>query len=102
MWQYSLKDDEKVNNVNNLMKILTIEHKNIQYHTLIDLLNCLYSIKFKKVIGYNYPKLLQVLHQFLQKDMGADPHFWRICSESYWDIRYQRSGATRRQNRKIC
>ena len=46
----------------------------IKYYELIALLDCLYSIKFKKVIGYNYQKLIQLLHQFFQKDLRGNSH----------------------------
>jgi len=75
LYQSVQSDIEREKAFNELTQIFEIHFEDINYYELIALLNCLYSIKFKKVIGYNYKKLIQVLHQFIQKDIGAHAHF---------------------------
>lgn len=55
--------------------ILKEQCKNFNYYELASLLDCLYSIKFKQVIGYNYIRVVQLIHQYLDKDAGGKSHF---------------------------
>jgi hypothetical protein len=49
--------------------------KQFNFNELSNLFDCLYSIKYKKVIGYNYVRIVQLLHQYLDKDAARDLHF---------------------------
>jgi len=75
LWQSVQSEIEREKALHELTQIFEIHFEDINYYDLIALLSCLYSIKCKKVIGYNYAKLIQVLHQFFQKDIGAHSHF---------------------------
>lgn len=55
--------------------ILKEQCKNFNYYELVSLLDCLYSVKFKQVIGYNYDHVVQLLHQYLDKDAARKSHF---------------------------
>ncbi len=58
--------------------ILDQECKDFKSHELSNLLNALYSIKFKQVIGYNYAKVIQVLHQYIATDSARNHHFGEL------------------------
>ncbi len=45
---------------------------------ILSLLDCLYSIKYKKVIGHNFQKIVQVLHLYFQSELYRDQHFGEL------------------------
>jgi hypothetical protein len=51
------------------------ENMSFQIYELSGLLNCLYSIKFQNFIGYNYERIIQLLHQYFDKEIVKDSHF---------------------------
>lgn len=55
--------------------LLKLQSNEVNFYELSHLLDCLYSIKFKKVIGYNFKKLIELMHLFINKDLGRDSHF---------------------------
>ena len=75
IWKNSKNIEDRINAINCIKKLFESDSADINNFELIELVNCLYSIKFKKVVGYKYTKLIQLLHQFFQKDMGAKKHF---------------------------
>jgi competence CoiA-like predicted nuclease len=81
-WQRAKNREDQISTINELNAILKTQSEGIRYSELIALLNCLYSIKFQKVIGYNYSKLVQVLHHFFQMDMFRNIHFGEYALEA--------------------
>ena len=81
-WQSTQSQDERINAIRELKKSVKVQTEYINDFELIALLNCLYSIKFKKVIGYNYLKIIEVLHHFFQKDMKSNRHFGDYALEA--------------------
>lgn len=74
-WRHADNDDDRRKAIDTLREICQVKPDNIKDFELIPLINCLYSIKFKTVIGSNHTKIIQVLHQFIQKDIGSSNHF---------------------------
>lgn len=75
LWKCTKNEGERKRAFNELIRVLEVQSEGIKDSELIALLDCLYSIKFKQVIGYNYQKLIQLLHQFFLKDIGHKSHF---------------------------
>jgi len=74
LWQMQNKDERR-NLFDKFRYIFNTKSENVNFHELSALLDCLYSIKFKNIIGYNYQKLIQLLHQYFLNDMNKDSHF---------------------------
>jgi competence CoiA-like predicted nuclease len=74
LWKQSRSEEERFHLIEKVSHIIGSQGKDVKDYKLLSLLNCLYSIKFKQVIGYNYDRIIQLLHQDLDKDTVKGPH----------------------------
>lgn len=75
LWIQTELSDERKRLFHKFSHLFGVQSHEVKFYELSGLLDCLYSIKFGKVIGYNYQKVIQLLHQFFQKDIGRVSHF---------------------------
>jgi competence CoiA-like predicted nuclease len=81
VWR-SASYEERSHLLDRYSHILRGQCKDFNFHELSNLLDCLYSIKFKEPIGYKYVRVVQLLHQYLGKDTGQDSHFGEYVFKS--------------------
>lgn len=74
LWQAS-SGEERNHLIEKYTYLFDKQSRDINYFELSNLLDCLYSIKFRTVIGYNYSLVIQLLHQYLDKDSARNSHF---------------------------
>jgi hypothetical protein len=75
LWEKARDEDERRYIFDKYQHLFNIKNDDVKFYELSSIIDCLYSIKFKKVIGYNYHKLIQLLHQYFQKESKKDSHF---------------------------
>ena len=75
LWLQTNTEEDRLNLLDNFNHIFKQQNEACNFFELSNLLSCLYSVKFKKVIGYNYNKLIQLLHQYFMKEIIKRDHF---------------------------
>ena len=75
LWKQSSSEEERIRLIERISYVVDQKNNAFQIYELSSLLSCLYSIKFQKVIGYNYKRIVQLLHQYFDKDTVKESHF---------------------------
>lgn len=75
LWKQLSSREERKFLVEKFSYIFDPKSDDFKIFELLSLLDCLYSIKFKQVIGYNYKLIIQLLHQYLDSDINKESHF---------------------------
>ncbi|MDP1991528.1 MAG: hypothetical protein Q8K00_10945 [Syntrophales bacterium] len=75
LWKQSSSEEERIRLIERISYVVDQKNNAFQIYELLSLLSCLYSIKFQKVIGYNHKRIVQLLHQYFDKDIAKDSHF---------------------------
>jgi len=75
LWKQSHSIEERISLFERISNVVTPPNRDSQIYELSGLLDCLYSIRYQEVIGYNYKRVIQLLHQYFDKEIVRNSHF---------------------------